>query len=188
MLILLLIAFIAYVVAELYVLIQVGQAIGALNTIGLMILISLVGVWLAKHEGLQVLTRLRQQIDAKRMPTDELIDGGLILAGGLFLILPGFISDAIGIFVLFPPTRALVRGVHQAAAPHRHDHVDQRPLRPARSATRRSRRHRRLSNSGTTGQSGRAAASIVDSRPRGPATRSTRSRNRRSGRASSTSA
>jgi UPF0716 protein FxsA len=110
MLILLLIAFIAYVVAELYVLIQVGQAIGALNTIGLMILISLVGVWLAKLEGLQVLTRLRQQIDAKRMPTDELIDGGLILMGGLGLILPGFISDAIGIFVLFPPTRALVRG------------------------------------------------------------------------------
>ena len=110
MLILLLIAFIVYVVAELYVMIQVGQAIGALNTIGLMILISLVGVWLAKHEGLQVLTRLRQQIDAKRMPTDELIDGGLILAGGLFLILPGFISDAIGIFVLFPPTRVLVRG------------------------------------------------------------------------------
>ena len=105
----LLVAFIVYAVAELWLFVQVGDAIGWLNTIGVMILVSLVGVWLAKHEGLHTLTRMRQQVDAKRMPTDEVIDGVLILCGGLFLILPGFISDAIGLIILFPPTRALIR-------------------------------------------------------------------------------
>ena len=58
-----------------------------------------------------MLRRMRQQIDAGNMPTDELIDGSLILLGGLLLILPGFISDAFGLVVLFPPTRALIRNV-----------------------------------------------------------------------------
>src|SRR5262245_63959315 len=110
MFVLLLIAGILYLVAEFWVFMQVGIAIGWLNTIGVMILVSLVGVWLAKREGLNVLTRLRRQVDAKRMPTDDLIDGVLILIGGFLLVLPGFISDAMGLFVLFPPTRALVRG------------------------------------------------------------------------------
>ena len=63
------------------------------------------------HQGAQR-TRLparAQNVDAKRMPTDDVIDGVLILCAGLFLILPGFISDAIGLIILFPPTRALIR-------------------------------------------------------------------------------
>ena len=105
------IALIVMPLIELYVIIQVGSAIGAWNTIGILILIALVGVWLTKHEGFYVLRRMRQQIDAGNMPTDELIDGSLILLGGLLLILPGFISDAFGLVVLFPPTRALIRNV-----------------------------------------------------------------------------
>ena len=108
---LLAIAFIVMPLIELYVIIQVGSAIGAWNTIGILILVALVGVWLTKHEGFYVLRRMRQQIDAGNMPTDELIDGSLILLGGLLLILPGFISDAFGLVVLFPPTRALIRNV-----------------------------------------------------------------------------
>jgi UPF0716 protein FxsA len=108
---LLAIAFIVMPLLELYVIVQVGQAIGAWNTIGILVLVALVGVWLTKHEGFYVLRRMRQQLDAGQVPTDELIDGCLVLAGGLLLILPGFISDAIGLIVLFPPTRALVRNV-----------------------------------------------------------------------------
>src|SRR5262245_29214653 len=99
------IAFIVMPLIELYVIVQVGQAIGVWNTVGLIILIMLIGVWLTRHEGFYVLQRMRQQLDAGRVPTDELIDGTLILAGGLLLILPGFISDAFGLIVLFPPTR-----------------------------------------------------------------------------------
>ena len=132
---LLAIAFIVMPLIELYVIIQVGSAIGAWNTIGILILVALVGVWLTKHEGFYVLQRMRQQLDAGNMPTDELIDGCLILTGGLLLILPGFISDAFGLVVLFPPTRSLIRNVREAPAPHHDDPPLQRP-----SLRRRSRR------------------------------------------------
>jgi UPF0716 protein FxsA len=98
-------------IIEIYVIVQVGQAIGALNTIFLLIAISLIGAWLAKHEGASVLTRLRRSLDAGQMPTNELIDGGLILAGGILLITPGFITDILGIVLLFPPTRAGARAI-----------------------------------------------------------------------------
>jgi UPF0716 protein FxsA len=103
--------FLVMSIIELYVLVQVGQAIGALNTIGLVILISLVGAWLAKREGVSVLQRLRMQLDAGRMPTNELVDGVLILAGGILLVTPGFVTDIIGISLLFPPTRAAARAL-----------------------------------------------------------------------------
>ena len=106
-----LIAFVVFAILELYVIVLVATAIGVLNTIGLLILFSLLGVWLAKHEGLWVLTRIREQLDAGSMPTNDLIEAGLVLVGGLFLIIPGFISDAIGLLFLFPPTRAIARRI-----------------------------------------------------------------------------
>lgn len=109
MLLLLAIAFIVVPLVELYVIIQVGETIGALATIAVMLVVSLVGAWLARHEGTSVLGRIRDQLDAGRLPTDELIDGALVLAGGLLLLTPGFVSDAVGILALFPPTRALAR-------------------------------------------------------------------------------
>jgi len=102
--------FIAVSVTEIYLFVLVGSAIGALNTIGLVILISLTGAWLAKREGLSVWMRLQTQLNAGRVPTNELIDGVLILTGGIMLVVPGFITDACGLLLLFPPTRALVRG------------------------------------------------------------------------------
>ncbi len=106
---LLAVLFIVVPLVELYVIIQVGSAIGALNTIGLMIIISLVGAWLAKHEGAGVITRVREQSARGEVPTNHLIDGALIFAGGLMLLVPGFISDFLGILLLFPPTRAVFR-------------------------------------------------------------------------------
>jgi UPF0716 protein FxsA len=107
--VLLAIAFVLFPLIEIAVLVFVGQQIGALNTIGVLVLVSLVGAWLARHEGFFVLRRIREQIDAGRVPADELLDGALVLAGGMLLLLPGFVSDAIGLLVLFPPTRAFLR-------------------------------------------------------------------------------
>jgi UPF0716 protein FxsA len=103
--------FIVFSLVEIYVLVTVGQAIGALNTIALVIIIALIGAWLAKHEGASVLRRIQNQLNAGKMPNNELIDGGLILTGGILLITPGFVTDILGIFLLFPPTRAVVRTI-----------------------------------------------------------------------------
>ncbi|MGH9050182.1 MAG: FxsA family protein [Acidimicrobiia bacterium] len=108
---LLVLLFLVVPIVELYVIIQVGQEIGALNTIGLLLLISVVGAWLAKREGVGVWRRLNQQVSAGRVPGAELIDAFLILLAGALLLTPGFISDVIAIFLLIPPTRALVRRV-----------------------------------------------------------------------------
>ena len=102
-------AFIVVPLVEIYVIVLVGRAIGALDTIGLLLAFSLVGAWLAKHEGFWVMTRMREQLDAGRMPTNELIDGGLVLAGGILLLAPGFVTDGVGLLFLFPPSRALAR-------------------------------------------------------------------------------
>jgi UPF0716 protein FxsA len=101
--------FIVVPMVEIYVIIQVGHAIGVLETIGLLLLVSFVGAWLTKHEGFIVLQRLRAQLEAGRAPTAELIDGVLVLAAGVLMLTPGFVTDAVGLLVLFPPTRALLR-------------------------------------------------------------------------------
>jgi UPF0716 protein FxsA len=103
--------FVVIPIVEIYVAVLVGHAIGALNTIGLLLLLSIVGVWLTKQQGLSVISRIRGQLDAGRMPTNELVDGGLIAAGGLLLIAPGFVTDALGLVLLFPPTRVVARGI-----------------------------------------------------------------------------
>lgn len=109
MLPLLVLLFVAVPVVELYVIVQVGQAIGVLDTVAVMILVSLVGAWLARHEGFLVLRRIQDSVAAGRVPADEMIDGALILAGGLLLLTPGFVSDGVGILLLFPASRAAAR-------------------------------------------------------------------------------
>ena len=90
---------------------MIVNRIDSLNTIGLLLLLSLVGVWLTKQQGLSVISRIRRQLDTGRMPTNELIDGGLVLAGGLLLIAPGFVTDGLGLLLLFPPTRVVARRI-----------------------------------------------------------------------------
>jgi UPF0716 protein FxsA len=108
---LLVLLFIIVPIAELYVIIQVGQTIGVLETIGLLILVSVLGAWLAKREGLGVLRRVRQQLDAGRVPAVEVIDGFLVLLAGALLLTPGFLTDIVAIFLLIPPVRAAARAL-----------------------------------------------------------------------------
>lgn len=96
-------------VVELTVLIVVGKAIGVLATIGLLILASLVGAALLRREGMRTLIAFREAVSTRRPPHRELIDGMLIAAAGVFIVLPGFVSDVLGLLLLVPPTRALVR-------------------------------------------------------------------------------
>jgi UPF0716 protein FxsA len=103
--------FILVPIAELYVIIQVGHALGVLNTLGLLFLVSIAGAWLMKREGLSALRRAQRQVDAGMVPGRELVDGGLILLAGALLLAPGFITDAIGLLLLLPPVRAAVRAV-----------------------------------------------------------------------------
>jgi UPF0716 protein FxsA len=99
----------AATIIELAVLVAVGQAIGVLATIGLLILASLVGAALLRYEGSRTLVAFREALRTRRPPHRELIDGMLIAAAGVFIVLPGFVSDVLGLLLLLPPTRALVR-------------------------------------------------------------------------------
>jgi len=105
----LVLVFLVAPLVELAVIIQVAGSIGALNTIGLLIAVSLVGAWLAKHQGLGVLRRIQVALDRGEMPSSEVADGGLVLLAGALMIAPGFVSDAVALLLLLPPTRAVVR-------------------------------------------------------------------------------
>jgi UPF0716 protein FxsA len=102
--------FILVPLAELYVIIQVGQAFGALNTIGLLIVISAAGAWLAKREGIGVWRRFQRQVQTGSVPGKEIADGVMILFAAALLMTPGFLTDLLGIALLLPPVRAVVRG------------------------------------------------------------------------------
>jgi UPF0716 protein FxsA len=106
---LLLVLFILVPLAELYVILQVGDAIGAVPTILLLAADSVLGAWLMKAQGRTVWRRFNAALAEGRAPTREVFDGVLVIFGGAFLITPGFITDVIGFFLLLPPTRALVR-------------------------------------------------------------------------------
>lgn len=90
---------------ELAVFVQVADWIGVLNALGLLILISIVGVFIVRHQGLGVYRRVREEIRAGIVPTVQLVDGLLILIAGLLLILPGFVTSVVGLLLLLPPVR-----------------------------------------------------------------------------------
>jgi len=95
---------------ELYFLIQVGSVIGALPTILLSILTAVIGGYLVRMQGLAVLMRVRSMLERGETPALELLDGAVLLLCGFALLLPGFITDAVGFALLVPPLRrALVR-------------------------------------------------------------------------------
>jgi UPF0716 protein FxsA len=103
--------FVVVPLVEIAVLIQVGQWLGVLDTIGLLLLISLIGVWLVKRQGGGTLRRIREDLEYGRMPTDSLIDGGLLMTAGVLLLVPGFVTDFFGLLLLVPPVRAGARGL-----------------------------------------------------------------------------
>lgn len=101
---------IGWFAAELFVVIEVAGAIGVGATILLLILSWPLGAWALKTQGRAAWRRLSEAVAAGRSPGREVLDGALILIGGLLLIVPGFISDVFGVLALLPPTRALLRG------------------------------------------------------------------------------
>jgi UPF0716 protein FxsA len=101
--------FVVVPVLEIYVLIQVGQAIGAWWTVLLLVAAGFAGSWLVKREGSRAWRALQEALAAQRMPAKELADGALILIGGTLLLTPGFLSDLVGAFVILPFTRPIAR-------------------------------------------------------------------------------
>jgi UPF0716 protein FxsA len=105
-----LVAFFIFVpLAELYVILKVGDAIGVLWTVALLLADSLIGTMLFRSQGRAVWRRFNETMAAGRVPHRELIDGVLVIFGGAFLITPGFLTDIVGLLLLLPPTRSVIR-------------------------------------------------------------------------------
>ena len=115
----LIVLFLLVPLAELFVIIQVGQAFGALNTIALLILVSAAGAWLVKREGMGVWLRFQRQVEQGVVPGKEIADGVMILFAGALLMTPGFLTDLLAIALLLPPVRAGVRAVALRSAARR---------------------------------------------------------------------
>jgi UPF0716 protein FxsA len=106
---LLIVLFIVVPLAELYVIIQIGQLIGVWWTIALLLADSILGSMLMRSQGRLAWRRFNQAISEGRAPAREVLDGVLVIFGGALLLTPGFITDVFGAIFLLPPTRALVR-------------------------------------------------------------------------------
>jgi UPF0716 protein FxsA len=106
---LLLILLLVLPVAEVWAAIQVAGSIGFLGTVALLMLMSAAGVLLLRRQGSSVWRSANAELAAGRMPTRQLLDGALVLVGGVCLVVPGFITGVFGALLMLPPVRALVR-------------------------------------------------------------------------------
>ena len=120
---------------EIYLLIEVGGVIGALPTIGLVVLTAVVGAGLLRAQGLATLTRVQSTLAQGGLPAMELMEGAFLLVGGALLLTPGFFTDAVGFACLIPPlrrwliARVLERGVMHVRSGfghHTHPHEERR--------------------------------------------------------------
>ncbi len=118
----LLLLFLVVPLAEIYLLIQAGGVIGALNTVALVVFTAVVGAWMLRQQGLATLRRVQQSLDRGELPETALIEGVLLLLAGALLLTPGFITDVVGFVLLVPASRValaralLARGVLRARA------------------------------------------------------------------------
>jgi UPF0716 protein FxsA len=96
-------------VLEIYVIIQVGQAIGGWPTVALLLAESLLGAWIVRREGRRAWRALNDTLRGGRLPDRELSDAALVLVGGVLLLTPGFVTDAFGFLFVLPFTRPAVR-------------------------------------------------------------------------------
>lgn len=101
--------FVLVPLVELYLLLLVGRAIGALYTVMLVVLTGILGGYLARREGLSVLRKIRAKLQASGIPESELLDGAIILVAGALLITPGMATDLLGLLGLFPLTREFLK-------------------------------------------------------------------------------
>ncbi|ANH39700.1 phage T7 F exclusion suppressor FxsA [Nocardioides dokdonensis FR1436] len=107
----LLVLFVGLPLLELYMVIQVGQLIGAGWTILLLVVDSVLGAFVVRREGARAWRALRDTLARGGVPAKELADGGLVLVGGTLLLTPGFVTDALGALLVLPVTRPLFRGL-----------------------------------------------------------------------------
>lgn len=107
----LLLALLGVPLIELYVIIQVAQGLGTPETILLLIAVSVVGAWMVRRSGLGVLAQVRERLSRGELPARELVDGLLIVVAGALMLTPGFVTDAVGLMLLFMPTRLIVRSL-----------------------------------------------------------------------------
>jgi UPF0716 protein FxsA len=116
---LLVILFIVVPIIELWLIIQIGGAIGVVPTLALLLADALLGSLLLRHQGRGAWRRFNQALAERRFPGKEVADGLLIAIGGTLLLAPGFITDIVGLVFLIPPTRAIVRRLLRGMAARR---------------------------------------------------------------------
>lgn len=132
--------FLAVPIIEIAVFIQVGDQIGLWNTIGIVILTAVLGTWMLRREGISILFRIRENLEANRMPVQEMFDGVCLVVAGALLLTPGFVTDAIGFLLFVPPVRHFLAGAIAARVlanaevhythTHTHTHHSSGPARP----------------------------------------------------------
>ena len=101
--------FVVVPIIELMLLIELGQIMGLLPTLGLVMLTGVTGAWLARAEGLRVLLQFQREIASAKLPEQSLMDGISVLIGGAFLLTPGVLTDVVGFSLLLPPTRRWIQ-------------------------------------------------------------------------------
>ena len=94
---------------ELILLIEIGQVIGTLPTIGLIVFTGILGAFLARRQGVQILSRMRNQLQSGQIPADSIFDGAIVLVAGAFLMTPGILTDTLGFLCLIPATRRIIK-------------------------------------------------------------------------------
>ncbi len=107
----LLAAFIGVPIVEIAVFIEVGGVLGLWPTLGLVVLTAVLGTWQLRAQGLATLLRAREQVERGALPTRELFDGACLLVAGALLLTPGFVTDAAGFLLFFPPVRDILLGL-----------------------------------------------------------------------------
>lgn len=103
------VVFLAVPIVEIYVIIQVGELIGGWPTVALLLAESLLGAWIVRREGRRAWRTLKETFARGVLPDRQLADAGLVLAGGVLLLTPGFVTDAAGFLFVLPFTRPLMR-------------------------------------------------------------------------------
>jgi len=86
-----------------------GKLIGVWSTVALIVLTGMMGVWLAKRQGLAVMEEAKRELFDGRLPSGAILDGICVFIGGVLLLTPGFLTDAVGVFLLLPSTRSIVK-------------------------------------------------------------------------------
>lgn len=123
MALLLIAVFIVVPIAELYVIIELSGAIGPGPTVFLLLFDSILGALLLRSQGRGAWVALNRALSESRVPAKEVLDGALIIVGGALLLTPGFLTDIVGLALLIPPARAIVRGMTKGVVLRRYTAV-----------------------------------------------------------------